>query len=325
MNEVRPTQKDRRQSPRLACSASVWLSWAQNNDIRGECWEVCRKGLRIAIMHAIPNSVVVALRSDALGLQGNGVVRYCRQHGLRYDIGVEFVGELEWSTPGQRGPAFAARILDVLHAPELSKRTLYPRKPWAFRSQYGEDRWIAENIVLPETGVFVELGSDDGIVCSNTYYFEQRGWAGLLIEPNPDVQEMLHRNRRCAIMQCAIGNADEPKPYFVHPCPSNSGFNRGGRQVVVEVKRLDTALTEAGITQIDLLSLDTEGSELEIWNTFDHRKWNPRIVIIEFNTAGLPSKEAETKHVFETCQYELIHKTNANLIFRTSEGLLSSD
>lgn len=171
------------------------------------------------------------------------------------------------------------------------------------------------NLRLPDTGVFVEVGAHDGIELSNTYYFEQCGWTGLVIEPNPDVQKALHRNRKCAIMDCAIGNPDEPKPYFVHPISAWSGFNRRGRQVGVTVKRLDTALMEVGITRIDLLSLDTEGSELEIWHTFDHRRWNPRIVIVEFSTAGLPSAEEETKRVLKTCEYQLVHRTNCNLIF----------
>jgi FkbM family methyltransferase len=184
-----------------------------------------------------------------------------------------------------------------------------------FHSQHREDRWIVANLRLPDTGVFVEVGAHDGIELSNTYYFEQCGWTGLVIEPNPDVQKALHRNRKCAIMDCAIGNPDEPKPYFVHPISAWSGFNRRGRQVGVTVKRLDTALMEVGITRIDLLSLDTEGSELEIWHTFDHRRWNPRIVIVEFSTAGLPSAEEETKRVLKTCEYQLVHRTNCNLIF----------
>ena len=35
-------------------------------------------------------------------------------------------------------------------------------------------------------GYFVELGANDGITYSNTYYFEKyRGWKGILIEPIP--------------------------------------------------------------------------------------------------------------------------------------------
>jgi FkbM family methyltransferase len=197
-----------------------------------------------------------------------------------------------------------------------SIRTMLQR-PMTYHSQHGEDRWIVHNCVLPDSGVFVEMGAGDGIELSNTYHFEQRGWTGLLIEPNPFVREALHRNRKCAIMHCAIGNPEESRPYFVHRIPGWSGFDRGGRQVDVEVKRLDTALMDAGITHIDLLSLDTEGTELEIWRTFDHRRWNPRIVIVEFDTVGLPSTEESTKHVFKSCDFQLIHRTKGNLIFQS--------
>ena len=53
-----------------------------------------------------------------------------------------------------------------------------------FHSNYLEDQWIANNLQLPEKGVFVDVGACDAINRSNTYHFEMNGWTGLCIEPD---------------------------------------------------------------------------------------------------------------------------------------------
>jgi hypothetical protein len=51
------------------------------------------------------------------------------------------------------------------------------------RAQFGEDR-VLWNIFRGRcNGFFVEVGAYDGVHLSNTYFLEQLGWRGLLIEP----------------------------------------------------------------------------------------------------------------------------------------------
>jgi FkbM family methyltransferase len=183
-----------------------------------------------------------------------------------------------------------------------------------FYSQHGEDRWIVEHLALPEKGVFVEVGAAGGIADSNTYYLEQHGWTGLVVEPNPDVLNELRRCRTCSVAACAVGS-DPSRRFFIHPISTWSGFDRGGREILVTTRRLDELLNENRISQIDLLSLDTEGSELDVWSTFDHDIWRPRIVIIEWDTAPLPSKERPIMDFFYRLPYRMVHRSAGNLIF----------
>ena len=42
-------------------------------------------------------------------------------------------------------------------------------------------------------GFFIEAGAYDGEISSNTLFFElKQNWTGLLVEPNPDVFQMLN-------------------------------------------------------------------------------------------------------------------------------------
>jgi FkbM family methyltransferase len=183
-----------------------------------------------------------------------------------------------------------------------------------FYSQYGEDRWIVENVSLPTKGVFVEVGAYDGVTGSNTLHFEQQGWTGLIVEPDPRQRQKLARNRRCRIETCAIGSNPDAV-FHLTRAPELSGFLRKGGDVRLPVKSFEEVLKIHGIGQIDLLSVDTEGTEIEVWRSFDADLYRPQVVILEYQTLGLPLQDNNLLDEMNRGPYRLLHRTQANLIF----------
>ena len=55
-----------------------------------------------------------------------------------------------------------------------------------FHSQIGQDKWVSE-AVFPDlkNGFFLDVGSADGTIDSNTKALEQKGWTGICIDPFP--------------------------------------------------------------------------------------------------------------------------------------------
>jgi hypothetical protein len=55
-----------------------------------------------------------------------------------------------------------------------------------FHSQIGQDIWVVET-ALPRmrNGYFLDVGSGDGTVASNTKVLEERGWKGICVDPFP--------------------------------------------------------------------------------------------------------------------------------------------
>jgi len=187
-----------------------------------------------------------------------------------------------------------------------------------FTSQHGEDRWLLQNREIRSNGVFVEVGADDGIANSNTKLFEDLGWTGLCIEPHPERFALLRQNRRCKAINCAITSQLGQQFYLDTKDPTWSGFRSQEHRRVpvnVETKRLDDALREAQIDHIDLLSIDTEGSELDVWASFDHNIWKPNIVIIEWETQGVINTTRQVLETFRTLPYRMVHQTVGNFIF----------
>jgi len=174
-----------------------------------------------------------------------------------------------------------------------------------YHSQIGQD-YVVDQILLGalENGVFVDVGAHDGVEFSNTIFFEAvRGWTGLCIEPNPEVYKSLVTNRKCHTEQVAIGARTSTLDFTVIQGPDmlsglSANFNRrhrrriqsaileakGSRQVIqVPVRPLQSLLDFHGITHIDLLTIDTEGSELEVLKGIDFHRTHVSCIVIERN------------------------------------------
>lgn len=154
-------------------------------------------------------------------------------------------------------------------------------------------------------GVFVEAGANDGFTQSNTYFLERfRDWRGVLIEPLPELVERCRRERPLArVFQCALVGPEHRDPKVrMHDANLMSlvvGAQKSAeaerrhlrraaevqqievRQVEVPARTLSDVLDEAGLSRIDLLSLDVEGFELQALSGLDLTRHRPRYMLIE--------------------------------------------
>lgn len=200
-----------------------------------------------------------------------------------------------------------------------------------FTAQCGEDQWLADNwpkLGLPDVGFFVDFGAADGKTFSNTYWLEKaKGWRGLLIEPNPD--QTIKDRPNSIIERVAVGPADTitleltADPDLARSLPSQPNTEprlKSRGFVEVESVRLTTLLERHNIDRVDLMSVDTEGTEIEAWRTLDLNRWRPRVVIVEYSTWHLRDDFEGIKSVWEADGYELLETTTYNCIFRDSEA-----
>lgn len=189
-------------------------------------------------------------------------------------------------------------------------------------SQYGETRWILDHLAhllseRPRT--YVEVGGCDGID-SNTVELEQVGWHGFICEPDPRSAAKASRNRACVVYPVAIGSRVGLCNFYINDkvpawsgLVANSPFVGSVRSIPVQVRRLDAMIRHHGLLHVHVLSIDTEGTELDVWST--RGVFNPDIVIIEYDTIGQLSKSSEIIKRFEQDDYILVHTTKGNHIF----------
>lgn len=185
-----------------------------------------------------------------------------------------------------------------------------------YYSQCGEDRWLLQHYpeLATRKGEFVEVGAYDGIESSNTMAFEGLGWTGVCFEPSPKSYDLLKKTRpNCA--NHAIGTVEGFQTFYDGGGRGSHGMipNDHNRNHTIEVPvySLETS-ADAWMDHIDLLSIDTEGTELDVWASRGH--FHPEFVICEYDTYGKINFDVIPR--FEADGYELIHTTPYNHIFR---------
>jgi FkbM family methyltransferase len=142
-------------------------------------------------------------------------------------------------------------------------------------------------------GFFVEVGVGDGEKYSNTLMLERDyGWNGILVEPAQRFHGSIARRRTALLDRRAAGTQDGATVEFEeddgfgelsHVVKGTVPSGRGSRYLV-ELVRLDTLLDQYRAPPvIDFLSIDTEGSELDVLSGFDMRRRRCRFISIEHN------------------------------------------
>ena len=136
------------------------------------------------------------------------------------------------------------------------------------------------------SGYFVDIGANDPRDGSQTWPFEQLGWAGVLVEPQHDLAERLRQERRAKVYAVACsspknsGKSATLNLAGIHTSLDPDFFVAGMRPVGtsnVLLRTLDEILIDAKApAPLDFVSIDVEGHELEVLEGFDLDRWRPR-------------------------------------------------
>jgi FkbM family methyltransferase len=168
------------------------------------------------------------------------------------------------------------------------------------QSQILQDLWVSYELGEKREGFFVEFGATNGIVNSNTWLLEKKyGWRGILAEPNPFWHPALAQNRSATIDYRCLSSTSARKVRFlttdaVDPELSGVaefaggdhfvGVRSEGVEIEVETISLNQLLSDhdAPLT-IDYMSIDTEGSEYDILQSFDFSRHIIELISVEQN------------------------------------------
>jgi FkbM family methyltransferase len=212
-----------------------------------------------------------------------------------------------------------------------------------YKAQFGEDRLLDEYFGGKRDGFFVEIGAYDGVRMSNTFFFEQQGWSGILVEADAALAEQCRIARpRSTVLHCAIVGPDAPDMVTFQVSEdwkslSSLSFDASRRaqlerlsggfrisEVSVPGRTMDSILEANGVGQIDFVTIDVEGHEWDVLRGFSIDRWKPGIVIVERNT--LFPDHRIVRHMFET-GYRYLRTTGVNDWFErgsiTSTEILS--
>lgn len=197
-----------------------------------------------------------------------------------------------------------------------------------------DEQQIIESYFGNLVGTFCDCGSNDGITLSNVYNLALKHWSGILIEPSEEAFNRLSINydnfNHMRLFNCAAtGLYDGEVDFF------ESGEHLGKGDVSLlstvhehELQRwrdstntfikktvpavpINKILGLSGFKTIDFFSIDVEGSEIDILQVINFKKWNTQMVCVEWNSKNKHSYD----HIMLSQGFRLINKNSENLIY----------
>jgi FkbM family methyltransferase len=153
-------------------------------------------------------------------------------------------------------------------------------------------------------GFFIEAGANDGITYSNTLYFEKYyKWNGILVEPIPQLAKQCRINRpKCIVEQYALVSLDFIESHIEMKYCNHMSLVKGAMSeeeenihiakgakiqdvepftLKVPAINLSSIIEKHTDRNIDFLSLDVEGYELNALKGIDFDKHKPSLMLIE--------------------------------------------
>jgi FkbM family methyltransferase len=211
-------------------------------------------------------------------------------------------------------------------------------------SQCQEDIFLYERYFKEKRhGTFIELGALDGLLYSNTKMYEDfLEWKGVLIEPHPYQFQKLQGNRpRCHLFNELVSNTSDALifRYFVEGHAAVSGVADTMPQILLDLfyqhpdwellpkgemrlvpKTLTEILSQTPFTHFDLLSLDVEGHEYEVLQSWD---FSIPIHVILIESLGVVEKDAlcEELLVRNGYRFDTNYKHNRVFVLDTFVGV----
>ncbi len=204
-----------------------------------------------------------------------------------------------------------------------------------YYSQYSQDK-IIHHLLKKKDGVFLDIGANDGITISNSYFFEKNlNWTGICIEPIREIFQELQKNRNSVTLNIGVWSSKKNlKFYRAHGYSEMlsgvvDSFNQdhyqrlqseiklnGGslEEIVIEVDSLNNILQSNNTYVIDFCSLDTEGSELEILKYFDFARFEIKLLVVENQY-----KESQLREFLKSKNYIFLKRLGGDDLFILSK------
>lgn len=170
-------------------------------------------------------------------------------------------------------------------------------------------------------GTFIEVGACDGLATSNTLLLERvYGWHGILIEPAKIWHSEIYKHRTSIIdLRCAWKTTGD-KIQFIEKNDSCTSTvltrdvpeDPNHKIYWVETVTLRQVIKEnQTIQQVDFLSVDTEGSELEVLSGFPFESFSPNFICVEHNFEE--SKRCEIRSLLESKGYSIFLESQSSV------------
>ena len=159
-------------------------------------------------------------------------------------------------------------------------------------------------------GTFIEIGGGNGVDLSNSYILEKKfKWRGVICEPDSRLHSNILAKRKCFLETRPVSSSVNKNIYFYFKGLYDSYASLSYSPSAKKLKSisLNNLIKKYQLGKnIDYISIDTEGNELDIIKNFNFNKYNVKIFTIEHNFK---------KKIRERI-YKILKKNNYQRVFK---------
>lgn len=168
-----------------------------------------------------------------------------------------------------------------------------PRKPLSY-TQNLEDYHLWLALADEGPGFYIDIGGGHPVADNVSLWFYERGWRGLVVEPQAELARLYPKVRpRDIIYEGLVGRQSGTAELFVFPrlhgLTTTVGANAEGskvhgddyRRVAMPMLTLADLCKAHGVDRIDFLKIDVEGAEADVIAGNDWGRFRPKVVVAE--------------------------------------------
>jgi FkbM family methyltransferase len=149
------------------------------------------------------------------------------------------------------------------------------------------------------TGTYLDIGAGHPIADNVSFFFYERGWQGIAVEPQQKLVHLYARLRpRDAVVAALIGTQVGKADFHVFEAfhglsttnmkhaEAATALGADYRTVKVPMITLAELCRKHSLGEIDFLKVDVEGAEADVLKSGDWKAFRPKVVVVEAIAPG---------------------------------------
>lgn len=143
-------------------------------------------------------------------------------------------------------------------------------------------------------GFYIDVGAGHPIADNVSFWFYERGWAGICVEPQPELAHLYKYIRpRDTVFEGLVGRHSGATDFHVvdrlhgfsttvkSHAEGAEKFGASHRTVRMPIVTMAELCRQHGVGEIDFLKIDVEGAEADVLMGNDWQRYRPKVIVAE--------------------------------------------